>query len=191
MALNCMEWECCKCTNYMCICRYVLILNGWKFKSMWFFPSILLSIITSLVSSKPTVFSCSLMSDSSKPRGLLPARLLCPWNFPDKNTGVGCHFLDPDPEDLPDPGIEPTSLVSPALAGDSLPLCYLRSPVLVSLSNSYRILLSSFFVMFLLENIRIWRNMLMLVLTELYIVRCFQRKPLFMSSYIYKTLFTC
>ena len=20
------------------------------------------------------------------------ARLLCPWNFPDKNTGVGCHF---------------------------------------------------------------------------------------------------
>ena len=20
-------------------------------------------------------------------------RLLCPWNFPDKNTGVGCHFL--------------------------------------------------------------------------------------------------
>ena len=22
-----------------------------------------------------------------------PARLLCPWNFPDKNTGVGCHFL--------------------------------------------------------------------------------------------------
>ena len=22
-----------------------------------------------------------------------PARLLCPWNFPDKNTGVGCHLL--------------------------------------------------------------------------------------------------
>ena len=21
------------------------------------------------------------------------ARLLCPWNFLDKNTGVGCHFL--------------------------------------------------------------------------------------------------
>ena len=21
------------------------------------------------------------------------ARLLCPWNFPGKNTGVGCHFL--------------------------------------------------------------------------------------------------
>ena len=22
-----------------------------------------------------------------------PARLLCPWDFPSKNTGVGCHFL--------------------------------------------------------------------------------------------------
>ena len=25
--------------------------------------------------------------------GPQPARLLCPWNSPDKNTGVGCHFL--------------------------------------------------------------------------------------------------
>ena len=24
---------------------------------------------------------------------LQPARLLCPWDFPDKNTGVGCHAL--------------------------------------------------------------------------------------------------
>ena len=24
---------------------------------------------------------------------LLPARLLRPWNFPGKDTGVGCHFL--------------------------------------------------------------------------------------------------
>ena len=22
-----------------------------------------------------------------------PTRLLCPWDFPGKNTGVGCHFL--------------------------------------------------------------------------------------------------
>ena len=27
------------------------------------------------------------------PHGLKPARLLCPWDFPGKNTGVGCHFL--------------------------------------------------------------------------------------------------
>ena len=33
------------------------------------------------------------MSDSLHPHGLLPARLLCPRDFPGKNTGVGCHFL--------------------------------------------------------------------------------------------------
>ena len=27
------------------------------------------------------------------PRGPQPARHLCPWDFPGKNTGVGCHFL--------------------------------------------------------------------------------------------------
>ena len=43
------------------------------------------------------------------------ARLLCPWNFPGKNTGVGLPFSSPG--DLPDPGIEPASLMSPALAG--------------------------------------------------------------------------
>ena len=38
---------------------------------------------------------CSIMSDSLWPYGLLPARLLCPWDSPGKNTGVGCHFLLP------------------------------------------------------------------------------------------------
>ena len=33
------------------------------------------------------------MSDSLWVHGLQPARLLSPWNSPDKNTGVGCHFL--------------------------------------------------------------------------------------------------
>ena len=27
------------------------------------------------------------------PRGLYPARLLCPLSFPGKSTGMGCHFL--------------------------------------------------------------------------------------------------
>jgi len=35
----------------------------------------------------------SLVSDSLWPHGLEPIRLLCPWNSPGKNTGVGCHFL--------------------------------------------------------------------------------------------------
>ena len=37
--------------------------------------------------------SPSIMSDSLPPRGSKPARLFCPWDFPGKNTGVGCHFL--------------------------------------------------------------------------------------------------
>ena len=37
--------------------------------------------------------SHSVVSDTLPPHGLNPARLLCPWNFPGKNTGVGCHAL--------------------------------------------------------------------------------------------------
>ena len=33
------------------------------------------------------------MPDSLRPHGLQPTRLLCPWDFPSKDTGVGCHFL--------------------------------------------------------------------------------------------------
>ena len=35
----------------------------------------------------------SVVSDSARPHGLQPTRLLCPWDSPGKNTGVGCHFL--------------------------------------------------------------------------------------------------
>ena len=28
-----------------------------------------------------------------RPHELQPARLLCPWDSPGKNTGVGCHFF--------------------------------------------------------------------------------------------------
>ena len=55
---------------------------------------------------------CSVVSNSLRPHGLQPTRLLCPWNFPGKNTGVGCHFLLQ--------GIfltQRSSFASPALAG--------------------------------------------------------------------------
>ena len=35
----------------------------------------------------------SVMSDFLWPHGLLPTRLLCPWDSPGKNTEVGCHAL--------------------------------------------------------------------------------------------------
>ena len=51
-------------------------------------------------------------------------RLLCPWNFPGKNTGVGCHLLLQG--NLPDPGIKPLCLLClPHWQVDSLPLRHL------------------------------------------------------------------
>ena len=39
------------------------------------------------------MLSHSVMSNSLRPHGLQFAKLCCPWNFPGKNTGMGCHFL--------------------------------------------------------------------------------------------------
>ena len=38
-------------------------------------------------------WSHSVVSDSLRPHGLQPIRLLRPWDFPGKSTGVGCHRL--------------------------------------------------------------------------------------------------
>ena len=55
---------------------------------------------------------------SCNPR-LQPSRLLRPWDFPGKNTGVGCHFLLQGifPTQGLNPGIEPRP---PAWQADSL-----------------------------------------------------------------------
>ena len=41
---------------------------------------------------KGGVCVCSVMS-SSVTLWTVPTRLLCPWDFPGKNAGVGYHFL--------------------------------------------------------------------------------------------------
>ena len=46
--------------------------NAWKEKWKW---------------------SRSVVSDSYQPHGLQPTRLLHPWDFPGKSTGMGCHCL--------------------------------------------------------------------------------------------------
>ena len=43
--------------------------------------------------SEKWMWSCSVVSDSSRPHGLKPTRLLLPWDFPGKSTGVGCHCI--------------------------------------------------------------------------------------------------
>ena len=47
------------------------------------------------------------MSDSLRPHGLQPTRLLCPWNPPGQNTGVGSRSLLQ--------GIFPTQGLNPGL----------------------------------------------------------------------------
>ena len=68
------------------------------------------------------VLSHSVMSNSLQPHRLQPIRLLCPWDFPGKISGVGCHF--PLWGNLPNPGTETVSPVSPALLVESLPFSH-------------------------------------------------------------------
>ena len=61
--------------------------------------------------------SRSVVPDSVRPHGLQPAKLLRPWDFPGKDTGVGCHALLQ--------GIFPTQGLSLCLLqqqADSIPL---------------------------------------------------------------------
>ena len=54
------------------------------------------SMITKLMwrsFSNMCVLSCSVCPALCNPMDCSPARLLCPRNFPGKNTGGGCHFL--------------------------------------------------------------------------------------------------
>ena len=55
----------------------------------------------------------STMPDFPWHYGLKPTRLLCPWDSPGKNTGVGCHAL---PQ-----GIKPSSPASSGLQADFSP----------------------------------------------------------------------
>ena len=69
-----------------------LLLNHWTREvilvGLWFVVTMASYILT---------FNCewslSVVSDSLRPHGLYPSRLLHPWNFPGKSTGVDCHFL--------------------------------------------------------------------------------------------------
>ena len=76
--------------------------------------------VCACVCTRVHVHTCSIVSDSLQPHGLL-----YPWSFPGKNAKVGHHFLFQ--------GIFPTQgwnpcLLHAVLQGDSLPLCQLGSP---------------------------------------------------------------
>ena len=52
------------------------------------------------------------------PMDCSPPGSSCPWDYPRQEYWSGLPF--PAPEDLPNPGIEPASLISPALTGGFL-----------------------------------------------------------------------
>ena len=56
------------------------------------------------------------MPINSKDKAKEATRLICPWDSPGRNTGVGLPC--PSRGNLPNPGIEPGS---PALRADTLP----------------------------------------------------------------------
>ena len=71
---------------------------------------------------RASMLSRSAVSGSLRPHGLQPARLLCRWDFPGKNTGVGCHFL------LQGLFLTQRANQFPDWQADSLPLSHQGSP---------------------------------------------------------------
>ena len=71
---------------------------------------------------------CSVVSDSLQPYRLWPALLLCPWDLPGQNTGVGCCFLLGGGGDLSNLGIGPAS---PALASGFFTITLPGKPFIV------------------------------------------------------------
>ena len=89
------------------------------------------SPLTLNTSAKPTWFhtrvcSYSAMPDSLWPHGLQPARFLCSWDLPGKDTGVDFHFLLQGT--FPTQGSNPCFLCFLHWQMGSLPPSHLESP---------------------------------------------------------------
>ena len=52
-----------------------------------------LPFLSPMHESEKWKWSHSVVSDPQRPHGLQPSRLLHPWDFPGKSTGVGCQCL--------------------------------------------------------------------------------------------------
>ena len=91
-----------------CLPEFAQIHVHWVGDAIWlshplpppsrFVTAFLLSSKHLLILLVHTVRVCAVLlqscpSDSLCPYGLQPTGLLCPWDSPGKNTGVGCHAL--------------------------------------------------------------------------------------------------
>ena len=75
--------------NFICVCVCVCVLHIW--------PSDCTPLEVNCIFTQILVREClDCMQAPSyltlQPQGLQPPRLLCPWDFWGKNTGVGYHF---------------------------------------------------------------------------------------------------
>ena len=104
-----------------CVCHFFIISISLPL-SLFLLVLFLWRILVKM-GGKCCVPSHSVVSDSLRPHGLQPTRLLCPWGFSRQEYWSG--LLRPPSGDLPNPGIE---LRSPTLQADSLPLSHQGSP---------------------------------------------------------------
>ena len=79
--------------------------------------------------------ACPVVSDSLQHSRLQPTRILCPWDSPGSNNGVGCHFLLQGI--FLTQGLNLHLLRFLSWQADSWPLSHLRSPRLDMLVFKY------------------------------------------------------
>ena len=108
-----------------CIMQYLSLWHALCFREQEPVPGIL-RWEHSLFSCWTTSCCCSVMMDSLQPQTVAhQAPLSMGFSRQEYWSGLPC----PPPRDLPSPGIEPPSLMSPLLRGDSLPLIHQGSPL--------------------------------------------------------------
>ena len=84
LCLGCYKQCCCE---YWCACVFEFIFSGYLPRSRIDGPQ------WNSVCACSVLCTYSIVSHSLQPRGLQPTRLLCPWDSPGRNAGVGCQFL--------------------------------------------------------------------------------------------------
>ena len=91
LSLQCFETSYIFLAHLHWLCKYyfyIVVDQGFLTLHYWYFePG------GSLSWGAISCVLCSVVSDSLRPHGLWPARLLCPWDSPGKNTGVDCHSM--------------------------------------------------------------------------------------------------
>ena len=79
--------------NFLTALQWRLLLSIHQQKIVATSPAWSKSFLSLLLTCSCCCLVTKLYLTLWRPHGLQPARLLSPWDFPGKNTGVGCHLL--------------------------------------------------------------------------------------------------